>query len=224
MSNVVDIPVKYTPEKATQILVLLREGWTDERLAREGVVSRATISKWRKEHPEFAQASRDAKQAAIDRKARSARGNRGPNAVRDENVDAALCDALREGASRTAAAAAAGLHPDTLHRWIEQDPEFELLLLKAEQSCQREALDRLREAGPAEWQKWAWLLERRYGDTFARKTEVSHTERVRTATKIGSELADAVIQSLAEAGLDAETQERLRKTLAERVESVAQAG
>ena len=79
-----------------------------------------------------------------------------------------LLDALRQGASREAAAAAAGIDRTTAWRWAQDDPA---LAAEVEQACgQAEVMmtQRVFDAAPSDWRAAAWWLERRRPAVYGR--------------------------------------------------------
>ena len=92
----------------------------------------------------------------------------------------AICEALRCGNTRQAAAEAAGVDRDTLRRWIrrgEQDNEgtfkaFYGALTRAEAEAEQEAVSVVKGAFMAgEWRAAAWWLERRRPESYREQKE-----------------------------------------------------
>ena len=93
-----------------------------------------------------------------------------PSKKRDATKEAILAS-LRQGATRTAAAEAAGVHRNTFARWIEDDEAFCGAVKKAEAECEMAAVNVVRGAWlDGTWQAAAWWLERRRRDEYAQKT------------------------------------------------------
>lgn len=114
-----------------------------------------------------------------------------------------LRTALGSGAHPSTAAAYAGISPATLSRWIDEgvqlrdlwekvqvDPddhrepsvsEMELIWIareveKAEASAEFHLADRIHEASLDDWKAAAWILERRFKERWARRSEVTGAE------------------------------------------------
>lgn len=100
-----------------------------------------------------------------------------------EKAQETICEALRVGCYREAAARAAGIGHTTLYRWLEQgeaDEErdedsphraFREAVLAAEAWGEVDAVELIRKAArnPTTWQAAAWLLERKYADRWGRR-------------------------------------------------------
>lgn len=97
-----------------------------------------------------------------------------PSKKRDA-VKEAILAALRAGNTRTAAAAAAGVHRDTLRVWVQDDPAFSVSVEKAEAEAEKRFLRVVEDAAVAgTWQAAAWWLERRRKDEYALKQIQQH--------------------------------------------------
>lgn len=89
---------------------------------------------------------------------------------RDATTDAILAS-LRAGATRVAAAEAAGVHRNTLRRWLDEDDALRCAVEKAEAECEEEAVSVVKTAWRnGTWQAAAWWLERRRRDDYAQKS------------------------------------------------------
>jgi hypothetical protein len=91
-----------------------------------------------------------------------------------EQVEAAICEAVELGCSYKTAAEAAGINVGTLHRWRNENCDFDDALLKSKTRGIRTALERIRKAAedPKFWCAAAWFLERVCPESFGRKQEV----------------------------------------------------
>ena len=77
---------------------------------------------------------------------------------------------IAEGLSRSAAAASAGIAESTFFEWQREFPEFSQSIKKADAACQLKCLRSIACAArsPHHWQAAAWLLERRFPETYGR--------------------------------------------------------
>jgi hypothetical protein len=83
---------------------------------------------------------------------------------------AAILDALRLGATVEHAAAAAGVHRDTVHGWRRRYSAFNDAINVAEGAGVVASLRVINDAAAAgTWQAAAWLLERRHPATYGRR-------------------------------------------------------
>ena len=78
--------------------------------------------------------------------------------------------AVQKGCSRQAAAALAGINPDTLYEWQRRYPEFSEGLEKADARFERACVASIRKAGlnKRNWAANSWLLERKFPQRFGR--------------------------------------------------------
>lgn len=140
--------------------------------------------------------------------------------ARPSKFERPTCEAIRQaiidGATYEQAARAAGLHYDTFREWIKRGEaetdgayhEFSESIKQAEALMVTQALADIRAAGSgygASWQARAWLLERRYPDTYGRRApqemrhtgadgkplEVKHTHEPERAARVADILAEA---------------------------------
>lgn len=79
---------------------------------------------------------------------------------------------IREGATKTMAAAAAGISRDTLHAWLH-DPTFSARVESAKAAFLTEHIGNIHEAGKRDWKASAYLLERapETRDQFSQKQD-----------------------------------------------------
>jgi hypothetical protein len=108
-------------------------------------------------------------------------------------VQARICEALKKGNYRSTAAAAAGIHRNTLINWEKRGEEgeapyvdFLTAMQQAEAEAEMDLVDLIRNAQPGVptvrgadlWQAWAWVLERRYGGKWSGKVKAHIAEAV----------------------------------------------
>lgn len=85
----------------------------------------------------------------------------------------AILNALRLGNTRTAAAAIAEIHYDTLADWAGRDPEFLRAIERAESEAETRFLGQIaKAAADGTWTAAAWWLERRRPEAYARRDRV----------------------------------------------------
>jgi transposase len=127
--------------------------------------------------------------AKIVRAAPKPKAKRGRPTKLSERAQAAAVDAVRQGATREIAAAAAGVHQATLFRWLAdgeagspQYRDFYDAIKRAEAECALSALGQIRAHAEETWQAAAWLLERRYRESYGRmRVEVEPVGKVAEA-------------------------------------------
>ncbi len=93
-------------------------------------------------------------------------------------TQARYCESLRLGSTRDLAARAAGLGPSTVRAWFKRKgavfTAFREAVEKAEAECVDHCLQKIRQASESgKWQASAWLLERRYPETYGRRQAVA---------------------------------------------------
>jgi hypothetical protein len=82
-----------------------------------------------------------------------------------------LLQGLESGLSIESACALAGIHRSTWYEWRnrpELQEQIEAAMVKAEAAL----LESVRVAGQSDWRAAAWILERRFSSTWAKKSEV----------------------------------------------------
>lgn len=101
----------------------------------------------------------------------------------------AICDLLRQGTTRRAAAQANGIVESTFYAWMEESSEFSEAVLKAESDCENEMASRVQVASIDSWQAAAWWLERRRNQDYARreKQDVDGSLRVEIIDKTNAD-------------------------------------
>jgi transposase len=84
-----------------------------------------------------------------------------------------ILDALRDGQTKSAAAAHGGISESTLYAWAADFPEFSEALEKAENTGKYKLISEIR--ADKSWQAKAWLTERRWPKEFGRREHVEMT-------------------------------------------------
>lgn len=117
-----------------------------------------------------------------------------------------LLDAIRAGAPKTHAAAAAGIDRETLRRWERRAEEpnapAEYVAFAADlHACEAEAFVTLtatvRQAARTDWRAAAWLLERRAPDEYGRRDRVEHSGRIDSDTTVRVDALDPDVAAAA---------------------------
>lgn len=130
----------------------------------------------------------------------------------DELVSKRIVDAVRAGASRTAAAEAARVGRSTLHLWLQRGAAgdepyatFTTRVREAEGELERELVEVVMSHAAKSWQAAAFLLERKWQKRWAVRRE--------RAADVGTVAPDEVAKLLAEAAqMHAETQAKETKS------------
>jgi hypothetical protein len=87
---------------------------------------------------------------------------------------AAILDAIRKGATRSAAAASAGVSERSLYEWQQEFPQFSQSIKKADAEAEMAMIDVIRTAAEkGTWQAAAWWLERRHPESWRRRSSVT---------------------------------------------------
>jgi hypothetical protein len=94
-----------------------------------------------------------------------------PSKMTDARVSTLLM-ALREGNTRRAAAAHAGIDHATFYRWLETNATFRDAIQKAEADAEVRHVAIVAQAGQRNWQASAWWLERRRDDDYGQRRQV----------------------------------------------------
>jgi len=82
-----------------------------------------------------------------------------------------LLKAIESGVSIESACAIAGIHRSTWYEWRDR-PELQLQISQAIAKAEAALLATIRTAGITDWRASAWILERRYSDTWGKRQEV----------------------------------------------------
>jgi transposase-like protein len=77
-----------------------------------------------------------------------------------------VLEMLREGVPKVHAARAAGVHENTLQRWLNENAEFGDAVRAAESAAVVHRLRRIEGHGKRDWRADSWFLERTQRDTF----------------------------------------------------------
>lgn len=211
-------------EYRERVLEGFRQGGSARSIGEDLGVTHQTILNWIKRNPEFSGEVDRARQEARAAGRRGFHGmGRGHKREATEEQLVRVGEVLEQGGSRNRAAAAAGVKGETFNRWLEEDEDVRMAVERAESRCEEEMLHRIVKAAddPRNWTAAAWILERRFGEVYARKTEVTHKDRVRMAERLGASLADTLLTGLSDVGLDLEQQEAIRARMAEALEVAA---
>jgi transposase len=110
-----------------------------------------------------------------------------------------ILEALRQGNTRKAAVAQAGISYETFCQWLHQYPEFSDQVKNAEAEAELASVRVIREAAVTTWQAAAWWLERRRPEEWSN----SHVIRVKLEREVESLL------DFLQKNLDTPTYERI---------------
>lgn len=135
-----------------------------------------------------------------------------PRNINTEVIEA-VTSAIKRGLTLQLAAGAANISVSSLYRWVAEGDEimaradetgrppedhqlatveFALAVRAAQHEHATEAMTGLEESGPGAWQKYAWILERRYG--YRMGVDVDQTNHSTGGGDVASALA--IIQQL----------------------------
>jgi transposase-like protein len=87
------------------------------------------------------------------------------------SVDA-IVDALASGLTIVAACGIVGISQQTYYNWLDKYPEFREAVDGARPVFESEMQRVIKEQAPKDWRAAAWLLERRYPESYSLKREV----------------------------------------------------
>jgi hypothetical protein len=105
-----------------------------------------------------------------------------------------ILDALRDGATRTAAFEAAGLHRSQIPRLMRRFASFRAAVIGAEASAEIQATATVRAAIAAGgWRAAAWWLERRRHQDWGRRDRVEIVDAVRQMARAAGADEDAAV-------------------------------
>ena len=106
---------------------------------------------------------------------------------RTEKKVAELVAAVETGVSIESACSIAGIHRSTWYEWRER-PEIEARLDRALAIAESRLLDSIREAGRDDWRASAWILERRYPETWSKRSELQAGGSLEVVVRRGEKL------------------------------------
>lgn len=104
---------------------------------------------------------------------------------RSEKKIAALVEAIETGVSIESACSIAGIHRSTWYEWRER-PEIRERLDRALANAETALLSSIRDAGRDDWRAAAWILERRYPETWSKRSEVQTSGAVEVTVRRGA--------------------------------------
>lgn len=101
---------------------------------------------------------------------------RGRKTKYTEDTLAAIEKALKLGMTRRDSCVYGGIDDSTFCDWMNDRPEFNELVQKAETYAKLSRVERIEKAGKkGTWQADAWMLERKYANEFAQRLVVQIT-------------------------------------------------
>jgi len=106
---------------------------------------------------------------------------------RTEKKVAELVAAVETGVSIESACSIAGIHRSTWYEWRER-PEIEARLDRALAIAESRLIDSIREAGRDDWRASAWILERRYPETWSKRSELQAGGSLEIVVRRGEKL------------------------------------
>ena len=106
---------------------------------------------------------------------------------RTEIKIAELVAVVETSVSIESACAMVGIHRSTWYEWRER-PEIEARLDRALAVAESRLLDSIREAGRDDWRASAWILERRYPETWSKRSELQAGGSLEVVVRRGEKL------------------------------------
>lgn len=88
---------------------------------------------------------------------------------------AEILQTIRDGQPITRAARLCGVNPDSVHRWRQEDPDFNEAVEEAVEFQVAVLTRKVDQASDTDWKAAAWRLERLRPDEFGSKREVNVT-------------------------------------------------
>lgn len=99
-----------------------------------------------------------------------------PTKLTDE-VEKAICDAIKEGATYAAASEAAGIAYATFNEWMKDARprfvKFSEAVRQANGEARTELIKQIRSHGRKDWRALAWILERRFRDEYGANVDIT---------------------------------------------------
>lgn len=126
-------------------------------------------------------------------------GSVGRPTKRNTKTRAAILAALAAGLTYERAARAAGVSYDLLREWRRDDPSFASAVDLVNAKIELRLLEIIHAAAPSDWRASAWLLERRFPETWGRnRIEVTGKDGgpVAIAASIDAKLAQLSLGDL----------------------------
>jgi hypothetical protein len=110
-----------------------------------------------------------------------------------------LLKLIATGAPYSICAASVGLHPDTLMDWKREDSEFATQVEKAAAKSALRLLGKIEKHGEDNFQSLAWILERRFPETFSRPEvqlnliqQINNSQTVNQTLVVTAEMATQI--------------------------------
>lgn len=101
---------------------------------------------------------------------------------RTDKTVTALIQALESGLTIDAACRLVGIHRSTWYEWREQ-PELQAVLSQAMAKAESVLLGSIKTASQSDWRAAAWILERRWPDTWGKRQEVQTTGQIEVVVR-----------------------------------------
>lgn len=89
-----------------------------------------------------------------------------------ESKKAAILEALRRGNTRRAAAAVAGITPETFYTWLREDLTLSDAVIVAEGEAEASLVGAIRDKAPEDWRAAESLLKRRFRDAWGDQVDL----------------------------------------------------
>jgi hypothetical protein len=101
---------------------------------------------------------------------------------RTDKTVTALLKAIESGLTIDAACRLVGIHRSTWYEWREQ-PELQSAISQAMAKAEAALLATIKTAGQTDWRAAAWILERRWPDTWLKRQEVQAAGQIEVVVK-----------------------------------------
>ena len=106
---------------------------------------------------------------------------------------------IRQGLSRNDAAAATGIHRNTVANWLARHQAFRDGMAQAEAGFIQVCLNGILKAGlrgaPNSWQAFAWLLERKFPESYGQRSRLDVNMELREAVRRVAEQDPSIDQA-----------------------------